>query len=93
MITKDMIKNGLKNGNISIEDEFGGCISLCCKIGDNAFYFADIEDEDLTAEEFLKFYTMNNIVDVLYNILNDVESAEEYGLDCEELKYYEAVLS
>ena len=51
MITREMIQNGFDNGSISIEDEFGGCISLCCRIADNAFYFAGMEDGDLTAEE------------------------------------------
>ena len=93
MITREMIQNGFGNGSISIEDEFGGCISLCCRIADNAFYFAGMEDGDLTAEEFLKSYTMNEIVDMLYDILKDVESAEENGLDSIELDYYESVLS
>ena len=44
-------------------------------------------------EEFLKSYTMNEIVDMLYDILKDVESAEENGIDCTELDYYESVLS
>lgn len=93
MFTREMIKNGFDNGSISIEDEFGGCISLCCRIADNAFYFAGMEDEDLTAEEFLNSYTMNEIVDMLYDILKDVESAEEHGLDCMELDYYASVLA
>ena len=46
MITREMIQNGFDNGSISIEDEFGGCISLCCRIADNAFYFAGMEDGD-----------------------------------------------
>ena len=93
MITREMIQNGFDNGSISIEDEFGGCISLCCRIADNAFYFSSIEDENLMAEEFLKSYTMNEIIDMIYDILKDVESAEENGIDSMELDYYEFVLS
>ena len=52
-----------------------------------------MEDEDLIAEEFLKSYTMNEIVDMLYGILKDVESAEENGIDSMEFDYYESVLS
>ena len=48
MITREMIQNGFDNGSISIEDEFGGCISLCCRIADNAFYFASMEDVQVT---------------------------------------------
>lgn len=93
MITRKMIQNGFNNGNISIEDEFGGCVSLCCRIADNAFYFVGMEDEDLTAEEFLKSYTMDEIIDMIYDILKDVESAEENGIDSTELNYYESILS
>ena len=32
-------------------------------------------------------------IDMLYDILKDVESAEENGLDSTELDYYESVLS
>lgn len=93
MITREMIKNGFEKNLISIENEYNGCVSLCCRIGGEAFYFAGMKDEDLTAEEFLKSYTMNEIVDMLYDILKDVESAEENGIDCTELDYYESVLS
>lgn len=92
MITKEMIKNGFDNGSISIEDSFEGCISLCCRISDNAFYFAGMVDELLTAEEYLNWYTMDEIIDILYNILKDAESAEEYGLGIEEWEYYKSVL-
>ena len=91
MITREMIQNGFKKGYMSIEDAFGGCISLCCRIGDNAFYFADMEDSE-TAKKYLESHTMEEVVDILYNILKDVESAEENGLDCMELEYYETIL-
>lgn len=38
MITREMIKKGFENGIISIEDDYAGCMGICCKIGDNAFY-------------------------------------------------------
>lgn len=92
MITKEMIKNGLEQKLISIEDEFGGCINICCKIGDNAFCFIGMEDENLTVEEYWKSYTMDMTIDMLYEILNDVESAEDNGLDEGEWEYYQALL-
>lgn len=39
MITRKMIKKGFENEIISIEDDYAGCMGICCKIGDNAFYF------------------------------------------------------
>ena len=47
MITREMIKKGFENGIISIEDDYAGCMGICCKIGENAFYFAGPKDVDL----------------------------------------------
>ena len=92
MITKDMIKKGFESNLISIEDEFGGCINICCRIGDNAFYFIEAEDGNLTIEEYWKAYTLDMTIDILYKILKDVVSAEANGLDDGEWEYYRAVL-
>ena len=92
MITREMIKKGFKNGIISIEDDYAGCIGICCRIGDNAFYFLGSEDDNLTKEEYWESYTLDMTIDMIFNMLKDVESAEENGIDCVELDYYEAVL-
>lgn len=44
MITREMIRNGFESGTVSIEEEYAGCIGICCRIGDNAFYFLGSED-------------------------------------------------
>lgn len=93
MITKEKIIRGLEKGLISLEDEFGGCIGLCCRIGDMAFYFAELEDSYLSVAEYQQCYTLNQTVDRLYDILKDVISAEMYGIDGEELEYYASVLN
>lgn len=92
MITREMIKKGFESGTVSIEEEYAGCISICCRIGDNAFYFLGSEDDDLTKEEYWELYTLDMTIDMIFNMLKDVESAEENGIDCMELDYYEAVL-
>lgn len=93
-ITKEMIRKGFENNIISIEDEFDGwCDSLCCRIDDEAFYFIGMEDEDLIVEEYWKSYTMDMTIDILYEILKDVESAEYNGLDEAEWERYKLVLS
>lgn len=92
MITKEMIKNGLKNKRISIENEYGGCISLCCRIGDNAFYFAGAEGDNLTEKEWWGKYTLEDTVSMLYEILKDKEAAESNGIDEGELYYYQFIL-
>lgn len=92
MITKEMIRKGFEQNIISIENEFCGCINICCKIGDNAFYFIGMEDENLTVEEYWKSYTMDMTIEMLYEILKDVKSAEDSGLDDGEWEYYKALL-
>lgn len=95
MITKEMIKNGFKCNVISIEAkcECFGCINICCKIGDNAFYFLGMEDQNLTVKEYWQSYTMDMTIDMLYDILKDIKSAEHNGLDAMEWEYYKALLS
>ena len=93
MITKEKIRNGFKHRITSIESEFEGCISLCCRIGECAFYFLDIEGEALTCDTYWKKYTLEKTVEMIYKMLKDKQSAEENGLDLAEWEYYDAVLS
>lgn len=93
MITREMIKKGFENGIISIENDYAGCMGICCKIGENAFYFTDSKDVDLTKEKYCGKYTLDMTIDMIFNMLKDVEAAEENGLDSTELDYYESVLS
>lgn len=92
MITKEMIKKGFETGVVSIEEEYAGCLGICCRIGDNAFYFVGSGDTDLTKEEYWKSYPLDITVDMLFDILKSSSSAEENGIDCDELAYYESVL-
>lgn len=92
MITKEMIKKGFETGKVSVETEYADCLWICCRIEDNAFYFTG-NDTDLTKKEYWKAYTLDMTIDMIFDILKSVESAEENGIDCEELFYYEAVLT
>lgn len=93
MITRDMIKNGFENGTISIEEKYSECIGICCKIGEMAFYFLGLEDENITKEEYWKSYTLDMTIDMIFDILKDFESAKKTGLDDFEISYYESVLA
>ena len=93
MITKEMIKKGFEANIISIENKFADCISLCCRIGGNAFYFIGMEDEDLTVEEYWKSYTMDMTINMLYQILKNVRAAEDSGLGEGEYEYYQLLLN
>lgn len=93
MITRVMISNGFKNKVISIEDDYAGCLGICCKIGDIAFYFLGLEDENITKDEYWKSYTLDMTIDMIFDILKDSESAKRNGLDDFEISYYESVLA
>ena len=71
MITREMIKKGFENGIISIEDDYAGCMGICCKIGENAFYFADSKDVDLAKEKYWGKYTLDMTIDMIFNMLKD----------------------
>lgn len=91
-ISREMIENGFKTGIISIEESFAGCLGICCRIGDNAFYFAGSEAEVLTKEKYVETFSMGDTIEMLYNILKTAESAEDNGIYEEEYDYYQAVL-
>lgn len=93
MITREIIKKGFEKGIISIEDDYAGCMGICCKIGDNAFYFLGSKDDNITKEEYWKSYTLDMTIDMIFDILKDSESAEKNGLDDLEIGYYESLLS
>ena len=42
--------------------------------------------------KYWESYTLDMTIDMIFNILKDVESAEEHGLDDLEIGYYESVL-
>lgn len=91
-ISEEMIKNGFKNHIISINRDSYGCIGICCKIGDNAFYFVGVQDDDLSIEEYWKSYTLDMTINMLYQILKNKDAADENGIDEGEWEYYYSML-
>lgn len=79
-ITKSMIRNGYKNGIIFlISNPNDGCIAA--QIGDNWFYFAGSENENMTVEEYKEEYTSEEIVDYIFTVLDSdfkTEFEDEY---------------
>ena len=96
-ITKNMISMGMDTGIVSLEDSYAGditaCNTLCCKIGNNAFYFAASEDEDLTKEQYEETYNKQEIVEQLYEMLKDRDTAISYGIYKFEYEYYKNILT
>lgn len=91
-ITREMIKCGFRNNLISIEDDYAGCIGICCRIGKLAFYFAGLDDEGLSKEEWWNVHSLDETVDMLYEATKDSKSAAEIGVFPAEYNYYELLL-
>lgn len=80
-ITKSMIANGYKDGIVFlISSPNDG--SIACQIGESWFYFAGMEDEFMTPEEYESSYTedeiVNNIAATLYDFESDDVFEDEY---------------
>ena len=81
MIKKEMIRNGFERGVVEIinEDEkLGGAV---CHIGipgmvdwDGWFYFGGQEAEDCTAAEYLTCVPMDDIIDEIFDTLEDMRN-------------------
>lgn len=94
MITKKMLRMGFVRGIVSIENSYGPCSDVCCRIGKHAFYFFDNEDE-LTAKELTGPYMFEKTLDMIANILKSEKRAEKYGIGvmADEYEYFEFVLA
>lgn len=79
-ITRSMVANGYKKGVIYLmSSPNDDCIAAC--IGDNWFYFAGMENETMTPEEYKAEYTVDEIVYSIYSVLDSdfkTEFEDEY---------------
>lgn len=91
-ITKETIEAGLDSGIIDINtyDEYG-CMGLHCRIGDNGFYFGEV-DMNMTMDEFNNAFSQDEVVNMLYECLRSENAAEEHGLDECEYELYRTIL-
>ena len=91
-MTKNELKMKLEAGAFLV-DLFDFTYGQECLIYKGNFETSDqiiyIPDVDLNE---IDKYTLDMTIDMIFNMLKDVESAEENGIDCVELDYYEAVL-
>lgn len=88
-ITKSMIANGYKYGIVFLISSPNDS-SIACQIGESWFYFAGMEDEYMTPEEYEASYTedeiVSNIVATLYDFESDDVFEDEYWYYYEYLK-------
>ena len=80
-ITKSMIVNGYRSGVVSLISSPNDN-GIACQIGGHWFYFAGMEDEYMTPEEYKESYTedeiVNNILVTLYDFESDDVFEDEY---------------
>ena len=76
-ITKSMITNGYRSGIVSlISSPNDG--SIACQIGESWFYFAGMEDEYMTPEEYEASYTEDEVIDNILSTLYDFEADDVF---------------
>ena len=94
MITKEMIRDGIKNGRVAFVGDPNMGSGTVCEIGDgcssNWFYFGGQTAEETNPREFLQNANMEDIISNIYDVLQDfAQSDDVYG---DEYHFYEAVL-
>lgn len=86
MTFKEMIFKGLCDGNVKIiSNPNDDCIA--CQIGEFWFYFIGSEYEDLSPEEVYECFTKDELTEMIYNTLMDMEKNE-----FDEVEYYKSFL-
>lgn len=86
MTFKEMIFKGLCDGIVKIiSNPNDDCIA--CQIGEFWFYFIGRKDEDLTPDEVYESYTKEQLTEMIYSALQDMEKDE-----LDEVEYYKAFL-
>lgn len=88
MTFKKMIFKGLCDGTVKIiSNPNDNCIA--CKIGESWFYFIGSEDEDLTPDEVYMSYTKEELAEMIFSTLQDMEIEKN---DVDEVEYYKSFL-
>ena len=86
MTFKEMIFKGLCDGTVKIiSNPNDDCIA--CQIGEFWFYFIGSEDENLTPDEVYESYIKEQLTEMIYSTLQDMEKNE-----FDEVEYYKAFL-
>lgn len=90
MITKELIKSGIKEHLITFVVDPNMESGTVCRIGDSWFYFGGQTAEEMNPDDYLKNVPMDDIIREIYEVLDDFDKDEELR---DEYAYYEAVLT
>lgn len=87
MTFKEMIFRGICDATVKIiSNPNDNCIA--CQIGDFWFYFIGSEDETLSPNEVYESYTKEELTEMIYSTLLEMENGEFHT----EIEYYKAFL-
>ena len=81
---KNALIKGFESGDVRVVNDMG----IRCLIGNSSFYFTENKDEDISAEEYCKLHSKEEIIDKVAEILDNTDSAEEAGIGIAEREYY-----
>ncbi len=89
MITKELIKEGIRENLVKFVVDPNMESGTVCQIGDSWFYFGGMTAEEINPSEYLRDMSEDDIVEVIFSTLEDFRK-DKYAKD--EYDYYEAVL-
>ena len=73
IITKEMIKSGIKAGLVTFVPDPNSDHGTVCKIGDSWFYFGGSEGEKCSPEEYTKNVPEDDIIDEIFEALESYD--------------------
>lgn len=89
MITKAMIRDGIKSGKVGFVVDPNMDHGTVCKIGDCWFYFGGLEAEQENPDDYTAHVPQEDIIDEIFDVLDEFHQLDDF---VDEYNYYEAVL-
>ena len=91
MITKRMVRDGIRNGSIRFVTDPNMKIGTVCQIGEHWICFGGETVEWMQPEDYLRAVSLEDIVNEVFDVLEDFRRSDETFRD--EYAYYEAYLN
>ena len=94
VITKEMLKSGIKAKLVTFAEDLNADHGTVCRIGDGWFYFGGTEAEMCSREEYIKNVPVEDIVDEIFDVLESFRKEGKDDIDFrEEYDYYWHILT
>lgn len=90
MITKVMVRDGIRNGSIRFIRDPNMDRGTVCQIGDDWFYFGCLKAEELNPDEYIETVPEDDVVDLIFNTLEEFREDDTFDV---EYAYCEAYLT